>query len=248
MIFRFIIGIILVVGFSEQPVKTIPFKNQKIYSDIFQNIYVQNFAQLYKLDTTGKILNSYSNIGLGNILTVDVSNPLQILVFHNLYNRLQLLSSNLSPLSPPINLDDLGFSDVKAVCNSEQGGFWIYDNIKKQPVLINSKLEVVYYGTKVPVLNFFKMLEFNRKLYIGGTNIGLWEFDHKGNFLQFYTVEDLIDFFIYNQSIIFVSNKYLKKDKEVIFNFNETPESIAILKNHLVISNKDTLYFYKHRL
>jgi|YNPMSStandDraft_1061717.scaffolds.fasta_scaffold01113_10 hypothetical protein len=248
MIFRLIITIIILIGSFEQPKKTIVFKNQKIYSDIFQNIYIQQNAKLYKIDTSGNILCSYSNINLGNINTIDVSNPLQILVYYNLYNSVQLLSNNLTPISQPINLDEIGFVNVNAICNSEQGGFWIYDGIKKQPVLINHKLETVYFGSQIPINNIIKMIEFNGKLYIGSYNNGLWILDNKGNFSKFQAVENFFDFFIHNQQIMIVTNEHIKINDNIIFNFDKKPTSIAMLKKCLIISFNDTLYFYKYEL
>ncbi len=239
--------LLIIINSSNKPEKFIVEKHQKIYTDIFQYIYIQQNNSLKKIDTTGKILCSYSNNNFGNISIVDVSNPLQILVYYNLYNYVQLLSNNLTPLSPPISLDEIGFTKVSAICSSEKGGIWIYDEIKKKLVFINSKLEIVFYGTQIPILsNIIKMFESNGKVYIGTYNMGLYIFDSNGNFLQFMPIENFLDFYVYNQQVIIATNKYLKKNENIVFRFKVTPKSIAILKKHILISNNDTLFFYKH--
>ncbi len=228
-----------------QPLNFITKPHDRMYADIFQNLYIQRAQTLVKCDTTGKELKQYANFMLGNITSVDVSNPLKILVFYAETNYLLTLTNDLISQSNPISLDEAGFVAVKAGCSAEKYGFWIYDGQKKQLLLLDHKLRPLYFGTIVSIENITNMLADNNTVYIGSVNKGIYEFDQTGKFRQFHPFEQLKYFMVY-QSKLFVANgnQILCEQKEVL-SLNKPVEHFAIIKQGIYISAGDSIFIYR---
>ena len=88
------------------------------------NIYTVNYNTVTKYNNTGKIIKEYSFPDYFQIDYIDISNPFKILLYSKNKNEIIFTDNNLSQISNNINLDDLGFYDVTAICFSESGGFW----------------------------------------------------------------------------------------------------------------------------
>ncbi len=239
---------ILIAFFSyttDTPYKAIPIKSTKISTDIFQHIYVQHLQMLQKLDTNGNVLYSFSNAQMGNIHSIDVSNPLQILIFYKEPQTLLILNNTLSPLSHPIYFDHLQLFDVRAVCSSSHGGFWVYDANQTQLMLFNSKLENIYKGTKLFIDNISGMIEYQHTVIIISENTGYWKFNIKGELMEFVPVPDLKKIIVYKNQLVLVKKNEIEftNQKKIILPISSN--NIAILKNTLIIVQNDSLKFFR---
>lgn len=230
---------------TDTPYKTIPIKVQGISVDIFQNIYVHHLQSLLKIDTNGNVIYSFSDAQLGNIHSIDVSNPLQILVFYKETQSLLILNNTLSPLSPPIRFDHLQLYNVKAVCSSSHGGFWVYDANQTQLLLFNSKLENIYKGTKLFIDNISNIIEFQNDVYIISENKGYWKFNLKGELIEFIAIPDLKKILIYKNQLVFVKESEIEfsNQKKIIKPISST--NVTILKNLLIIAENNRLKFFR---
>lgn len=233
------------VSASDTPYKTIPIKSQGLTTDIFQNIYVHHLQSLQKIDTNGNVLYSFSDAQLGNIHSIDVSNPLQILVFYKETQSLLILNNTLNPLSPVIRFDHLQLYNVKAICASSRGGFWVYDANQTQLMLFNSKLENIYKGTKLFIDNVSEIIEYQNAVYIISENKGYWKFNLKGELIEFISVPDLKKILVYKNQLLYVKESEIEFPNQKKITLPTSSTNVALIKNTLIIAEDEHLKFFR---
>ncbi|MCX7861701.1 MAG: hypothetical protein N2449_01750 [Bacteroidales bacterium] len=231
--------------FTNNPYKSISIEHQAVYSDIFQSLYIQQYHTLQKLDTNGTVLYTYSNASLGNVTHVDVSNPLEILVYHKEFNTVVFLSNQLNAITQPISLDMLFLKNVQAICQSKHGGFWVYDANQMQLILLNSSLTEVYKGSKIPIENITNMLELGNYIYISSRNRGIWKFNQKGEFIEFIAIEQLQSITTFKNQLVFIKNNEIVLPHNTKIQVTDSFQDIVFLSNTFVISRNNQLQFFK---
>lgn len=243
LVFAFITAFLF--SANDTPYKIIPIKGQAISTDIFQNIYVHHQQSLQKIDTNGNVLYSFSDAHLGNIHSIDVSNPLQILVFYKETQSLLILNNTLNPLSTAIRFDHLQLYHVNAVCSSSRSGFWVYDANQTQLLLFNSKLENIYKGTKLFIDNISVMIEYQNAVYVMSENKGYWKFNHKGELMEFVSVPNLKNLIVYKNQLVFVKENEIEFSNQNKFAISTSSSNVALLKNAIIIAQSDSLMFFR---
>lgn len=143
--------------------------------DKLGNIYlVTNNNRLIQLDKQNKELFRYSARGLGELSTIDVTNPQKILLYYSQYQNLIFLDNTLSEIQR-LNLQDLGFWDVRGATTSLDNNIWIYDPVIDQLLKITGTGEVVLksnesYTTANSVADVPTLKEIDKKVYLSYNN------------------------------------------------------------------------------
>ncbi|MGB4960121.1 MAG: hypothetical protein WBO36_11650 [Saprospiraceae bacterium] len=105
---------------------------------------VDNLGRLYIVDQHSKIINykpdlteqyRYANTKSGFISSMDVTNPLRIVVFYNDFNHIKVLDNTLSIITE-LNLSDK-YADVSACGVTNDGNLWIFDPVQFKLIKIN---------------------------------------------------------------------------------------------------------------
>lgn len=231
-------------------------KSEFIKTDALGNIYIVNgtTVSIYNLD--GKKSFSYSNSLLGNINSVDVIDPMRILVFYKDFNKIVFLSNKLSEISSAIELDNLGYSQVSACCNSNLGGFWIFDSQQMQLVHINSNLVTDRKGTNIQSFlqsNDFpvNMLEQNDELFVSAPNTGILVFDKFGTYKKTVPIFQIKNFqVIANKLIYFNDNKVFSYSNLKEIDSLSLPQNIkftssSMYKNKVILSSQNEVFVYE---
>ncbi len=110
---------------------------QRIVSGDFQRFQVDNLGNLY-LITQRNQLRKYTPVGdsvgvfndvvrYGRLRTMDVSNPMRMLLFYPDFGKILLLDRMLKPIDE-IDLRRLSMMQVSAVATSYDNHCWIYDD------------------------------------------------------------------------------------------------------------------------
>jgi hypothetical protein len=160
--------------------------------DLQGSLYQVKNETIYKYDNQGNLLFTYSDKSLGNINTLDVSNPLRPLLF---YKDLQLLVITDNTLSvhnrQTISFDDLGFYQVQMVASSRMdNGIWLYDQGTFQLKKMTQNWEIMYQSGNLEQLLGKKaispqtMIESNGFLYLVCKNNGILIFDMYGAYFK----------------------------------------------------------------
>lgn len=171
--------------------RTIPGVFSKCYVDNLGNIFVllNNDIQVKKLSPEGDSLQLSDNLNqYGNIYSMDVTNPLKILVYYKDYATVLILDRFLNAVNT-IDLKQAGILQARAVAGSYDGNVWVYDEQNAQIKKIDANGIVLF--ASADLRNVFpdapdptKIIDNNGQLYLYDPNMGWLLFDYYGAFKQ----------------------------------------------------------------
>jgi hypothetical protein len=223
MLFSCLISILVSIIFSvTQPEYTLE-KELKSRADFFTVdqlgfVYLIQNTEIKKLDLSQNNEKSFSSLLSGKITGVDVADPFKTLLFYKDFNKIIFLDKNLSELTSPIVLDDLGYYNVLSVCQSVNGGFWIFDQSLSSLIYIDKNLNTIkkssslsdLIGENLDQKQVF-MLEKNDYIYLGISGEGILLFDSYGTYLKTFPLLNIGRFQVNNEIISY------SKDEELYF-------------------------------
>ncbi len=195
-------------------VKELKVNGQQHYSDPLGNIYIIHSNEISRYNRQYKNVARYSNAYLGQPASLDISDPLRLLVFYKDDNQLLWLDNFLTELGSPVRLDEMGYEQVELVCCSSQGGFWIYNSLTDQIHSFDASLNLVHESISLrPLLESSDrplfMKEKNRNIYVSYQSTGILVFDHFGNYQKTFPLTGISRFQ--------VTDKYIFYMKEATF-------------------------------
>lgn len=224
--------------------------------DNIGNIYSISGYTLVKAMPNNQASFNYSNNFLGTPDHVDVSNPLQTLLYYKVSNVLVFLNNTLNEIRSPLKLDDISINHPLLVCSSNYNGFWIFDQSRNTILYVNTSFEVeietqninnIIEGNVKP--NYLK--EYNKEIYLNIPGKGIIEFNKNGSYNK--TLPLFVD------NVIQIQNKkiyYLKGDSiglyDILVKNNyivALPENgisnIKVQNNKVYFLNKNELSVYR---
>lgn len=221
--------------------------HQQLAIDGFDAIYIVSPKnELLKLNAQHEVEFKYSNFRLGDISSIDVSNPLTTICFHKDFQTIALLDRTLSPLSE-IDLADWGFSNVTAVCSAGNSNIWIYDASDMQLIQIakDRTTPIRTFPINLDIDEPFiitKMLVNQENIYCLSAKGNLYKISLIGESLQkILGAEQLVDF-------QFSSNRLLIQDRlghiyhyKSPLDFKQLPLKLAQKKKWIIHNG---LYIY----
>lgn len=207
--------------------------------------YTVKEDELIKFLASGKLFARYSNLKLGNITTVDATNPLKLLLYYRDFQQIVFLDNQLSLNSEIVTLETLGYEQTELVCASANNSFWIYNKQNNELVRFdeNSK-QIASTGNLKQILrtnlspNF--MLEHNGYLYLNCPETGIYVFDIFGAFSKIISLKNLKQFQI-DENIIY----YQKDSVFCSYNyklFEDACIPVPQYKDHVSVK------YYNHKL
>ena len=119
------------------------------HTDILENTFKVENNVLIKEENNNKVYQ-YQNNQFGEISSVDVSNPFQILVFFKIFNQCVVLDEKLSPIST-IKFKHFNIY-ASVICSSSNNGIWIYDDIVRR---------LIYFDKETNEITFHKYFQIN---------------------------------------------------------------------------------------
>ncbi|MCK5822367.1 MAG: hypothetical protein KAG95_00025 [Bacteroidales bacterium] len=218
-------------------------------TDNLGNVYTINNKQLTKFDKEGNKICEYNNSYLGNITSIDVSNPLRILIFYKDFNQIVFLDNTLSTISSPINLSDIDVDEATLVCGSNQNGFIVLNSQTKKICKYDKNLKLVYESFNLGLFvgrEFIsnEMFEKNGFVYLNIPNKGILVFDMYGVYWKTIYIRNLKSFQIKGDNILYCSNNSLQK-----YNFKTLKSESLQLPDAANVVNcsieEDRLYILK---
>ncbi len=116
-----------VFGQDKKTIINLNFDPGFVTGDVLGNIYIVKGSEVLKYNESGTFCCSFSDRTYGEITSIDVRDPLRILIFYKPFATIRMLDNNLAEQSL-INLRKLDLADPLLVCTSEIQGTWVYDN------------------------------------------------------------------------------------------------------------------------
>lgn len=227
-------------------------KHKSFEIDKLGFIYTTNNSKLTKFDAKGNEICNYSNQLLGEISSVDVSDPLRIMLFYKDFNKLIYLNSKLSLIGNDIDLYDFSDTESELVCNSQKGGFWVYNSIDNQLIQISQTGNIV--SESMLINSFFedsplsKIEEYNSKLFLLFKNKGILHLDQNGQFLRKLSIPGIQEIYLQKNEIyyrtksgLFHYSPLLQKNAPIITFDPNKNINLKISANKIFISNEKSI-------
>jgi hypothetical protein len=233
---------------------------QNIY-DLNANIKETNIDKVgntYILDNSNRITKynsllkpqySYADNTLGAITTLDVSDPLKILIYNDDYGILIKLDNTLAELSR-LNLYELDYQSVSVVATALDGNTWLYDEGKYQLKKINdqgtellSSISMVDQGLQNMQPTFIQ--EKAGKLIMQDPKKGIFLFDNLGQFIQTFPFLVKSDVQFDGTNIIYMDQNEIVIYNTILYSEKKIPLQNDLVNNQLkqVILGKSKLYY-----
>ncbi|MGZ3853360.1 MAG: hypothetical protein ACXVBJ_03170 [Flavisolibacter sp.] len=201
----------------------------KTYSGNVVDVAMDNLDNLYIISPTGQIkkLNAAGDsVGVynqaknyGKLYTIDVSNPLKILLFYKDFSTVVILDRFLANHSS-LDLKRYSVLNPSAVGNSYDNNIWVYDEfdnkLKKIDEQGNKLLETPDFRTLFDEsIAPQKIFSENGLVYLADTSNGVYVFDNYGSFKKKIPVKNW-------QTISIANSNIISANKELISVFNSS--------------------------
>ena len=228
-----------------------------LLTDPLGNIYLLTGTKLIKRDASTQEQLEYSNLALGEITSVDVSDPFKILLFYQRQNQVIFLNNKLAPIGSPVKLDDLGHEDVELVCSSGREGFWIYERMQGQLFHYNNSLKQVHQSISLKSIVDDKMrpaymTEENDQLYLNIPDFGILVFNQFGGYMYTIPLINVDRFQVAGNNVYYLSDHMLIEYNPIVKNSRNIPLpdtsdvlDAGISRDLLFLLKKDSYKIYK---
>jgi hypothetical protein len=222
--------------------------------DPYGNIYAVREAQMSKFSPQGKLLYTYSNHSLGVISSVDVFNPMKIMLFYQDAGMLLFLNEQLAIIKDPVSLFDANYHTITLASYSSANQIHLYDNTNKFLITLDFFMrEMSKTPINFPAFNPAKMIELEEKsLAFHDPNAGIYLFDAFGTFNKLVPVitphpvtvtPELIYYSNYNE-VFFYNYKTLNTETQQL----PVPDVIQTFfyrNNMIILLQNKTIWIYE---
>ena len=232
---------------SDSPQLDIVEKIDQVEIDNLQNIYIlttDNKILRYDSDLNKKY--EYNNGSIGDIVSIDATNPQKILCFIADFNRILILDNTLAEIKT-LDLSTTEFLDVTAVARSNDNRIWIFDPINQVLVKIDNLGEAQFTSNRLSDYNLGSVnptiiREKENKVAMVDEDLGILVFDNFGQFLKMIPETDVDyiqifgDYIFYSQYGLFYQYHTKRFEKKPI-----TIDDKGFIKFKMT---KDYVYLY----
>lgn len=191
--------------------------------DNLDNLFiVSSTGQIKKLNAAGDSVGVYNEVrNYGRLYSLDVSNPLKLLLFYKDFSTLVILDRFLAN-EATLDFKRFNIFNPSAIGNSYDNKIWVFDEydnkLKKMDEQGNKLLETADFRT---VFNQSiapqKIINDNGLVYLADTANGVFVFDNYGSFKKKIPVKNW-------QTIAIVNNNIISANNELITLFNSSTQ------------------------
>ncbi len=221
--------------------------------DDFKNIYYIKNNTLHK--KTNNRIFTYTNTQLGEITSVDIKNPLKIILFYKNFNTVLIVDNNLNELTTPINFNNTSFSKNAFLVNSSSNNnLWIYSLDDDTLQLYNYQNHKIQFTTQVlssyqADFKIKNLLSTYKKCWLIGKN-NILHFNEYGTFIENIKLTGFSDATFFKNTLIYLkdNNLYLYYDEvslPILLKDKISIQSFYVNKNDMYIFDGTTIHRYR---
>lgn len=169
--------------------------------------------ELLKFNSQGKFLWNYTNKSYGDLVQLDVTDPLRVILYYPSYQQVVVLNNNLSEISK-YSFNQNPNVQITLIASANNNGFWAYDQINRElRKLTNYFIDDLKSGN-IYQRNGFDMeanfmLTDDQQVYINDATAGVRIFDKYGNFVKTAAIYPQRGFEVDDGKIYFTENSQL---------------------------------------
>lgn len=164
-------------------------KNVNYYKvDRLGNVYyVDSKNTLNKFEPSINRYTKYADLRNGEITTIDVSNPLRIVVFYESQSVVKFLDINLTEINSFQIRNNYSEGWVSLVSGSNNNGLWMYDNVNRKLIKIGEQFNTQFSSGDLYLLlskriNPISLFENSDELFLCDSTQGIFVFDLFGGY------------------------------------------------------------------
>ena len=177
--------------------------------DNFKAKYVSYENTIYKKGTK---LKEYTFTNYGTPTSIDITNPLKILVYFKDYNQVLVLDNQLNPIEEVA----VPFS-TQNICYASNNKIWLYNSISNQLELYNIKTETIEVKSLPINSSIVKLKSGINTIYTLSTDNTITTYNYLGRKVnQQSTNNSIVDFHFYNNNLYVQNNKGLYQNQQII--------------------------------
>jgi len=232
-------------NYKIQFVEKKPLNADRFYGvDIFDNTYYSQQNVLFKKNP--KIIYQYHSLTLGNIYSISIYNPLEIVVFYKDFNTVVILDNTLNEIQ---KLEFLN-KNITLVAKAGKNELWLYNADEQQLELYNYQTKTITGKTQpYSILNPKKIKGNANYAWIQTdlnkldvyNNYGSLVDSYNLKFNNFSLITDKIVLFNNAKSFYFSNNKLLSPLLKIPFKI----QSLSVTNNKIYLFNNKQIFIYK---
>ena len=247
---QFLIWLIYILPVQQAPI--INHSHDFFVVDHWGNIIMVGNNEIQTFNSKGDKIASFSNSMLGEIATIDASNPLRLLVFYKEFNQVLFLDRNLAEIGTEIDLYEYSENETELLCSSPHGSFWTYNSIDNQTVHISEFGKTI--NKSILLSDFWEstipssMHVYANDLYLLYPEKGILILDQNGQFKKRISIPEIQNFQVNQNSIIYAkqsglySFNALQKEDTLIYQFEKQEiQNVVIYDYKIYLSNKKSI-------
>lgn len=228
--------------------------------DNLDNVYILTATdQLKKYNSNGDSLAVYNNVRrFGRVSTLDVSNPLKVLMYYKDFSSIVILDRLLGVRST-IDLRKSNMLQVTAIGQAYDNNIWIFDaydyKLKKidedgKMLLETPDLRMVFNQAVAPQ----QIIDNNKQVYLYDTASGVFVFDNYGSFKRKLPITGWSSISIVDKQVVGIGSQSVQSynitsllQSQQKFPGNFTPYyRYNISNNKLLALSKEGLHIYRY--
>jgi len=225
--------------------------------DPYGNIYAVKGAQLFKFSIDGKLLSQFSDHTLGTISSIDVFNPMKIMLFYKDAGTLVFLNEQLAHIQDPIYLFDYNYYTISLASYSAANQIHLYDHVNKYLLTLDFFMRELYRTPlNFPAFHPIQMIELEEKsLAFHVPDTGIYLLDSFGTFnklLRMATEQPVVvtgDLIYYskNNEVVIYNYKTLSTDTQQL-PISDVAQALFYRNKMVFLLNDGTLWIYINKI
>ncbi len=156
--------------------------------DRIGNVYYYDAQNiLTKYETAIQRYTRFADLKSGKISSIDVSNPLRVLVFYADQGVVKFLDVNLTEINSLQIRNTYPDGWISAVSSSNNNGIWMYDNLNRKLIKLDEQLNQVFISGDLYLVLGKKikptfLYEYADELFLADVKYGVFVFDLFGGY------------------------------------------------------------------
>jgi WD40 repeat protein len=214
-----------------------------ILVDNLDNVYLLSPKdELLKYDSGGKLRWRYSNNRFGKLHSIDVSDPLRVVLFYNDFQQVQILNNNLNEITS-YSFARNGNLLVSAVASTNNNGLWIFDRASNMLIKLSGNFtedirSANLYQLFGEMIDPKKLVASDQYVFVQKKNSEILQFDRFGAYVKTLPIDSLSDFNMTSNIIAYLKNGQLVKYNLNSFESSQTKLPVAPPIKQVAVGNK----------
>ena len=216
---------------------------KSVYVDNLDNIYLLSARdELLKYDNKGNLHWRYNNNRFGKLHSVDVSDPLRVVLFYADFQQVVVLNNNLNEITSYSFAKD-GNLLVSVVASANNNSLWIFDRAQNMLIKLSSNFtedirSANLYQLFDVVIDPKKLMASDQYVFLQQKNNGVLQFDRFGGYIRELPIDSLSDFNITSNIIAYAKGDRLVRYNPTSFESSQTKLLVEAPIKQVAVGNK----------